>query len=145
VRAAASRQAAQRFQVPLWFIEGMAEYLSVGPVDAHTAMWVRDGALTGELPNIDRLTRDPNVFPYRWGHALWAYIGGRWGDPVIGQILRLTGQGVPMADAFQRTLNITLDELSADWHTAIRRAYLPMLPDYQEPREVARPLITQVG
>jgi Tol biopolymer transport system component len=137
--------AAQRFQVPLWFIEGMAEYLSVGPVDAHTAMWVRDGALSGELPSIDRLTRDPRVFPYRWGHALWAYVGGRWGDPVIGQILRLTGQGVPMADAFQRTLNISLDELSADWHTSIRRAYLPMLTEYQEPREVARPLLTQEG
>jgi hypothetical protein len=139
------QQAAQRFQVPLWFIEGMAEYLSIGPVDAHTAMWVRDAALTGELPTIDRLTRDPRVFPYRWGHALWAYVGGRWGDAVIGQILRLTGQGVPLADAFQRTLNISLEELSADWHTSIRRAYLPMLTEYQEPREFARPLITRTG
>ncbi|CAN5817407.1 basic secretory protein-like protein [soil metagenome] len=137
--------AAQRFQVPLWFIEGMAEYLSIGPVDAHTAMWVRDAALTGELPSIDRLTRDPRVFPYRWGHALWAYIGGRWGDPVIGQILRLTGQGVPLPTAFQRTLNISMEELSADWHTSIRRAYLPMLTEFQEPREIARPLITRSG
>ena len=139
------QQAVQRFQVPLWFIEGMAEYLSLGPVDAHTAMWVRDAALTGELPTIERLTRDPRVFPYRWGHALWAYIGGRWGDPVIGQILRLAGQGVPMEQAFQRTLNITFEELSADWHTAIRRAYLPMITEHQEPREVARPLITRTG
>ena len=30
--------------LPLWFIEGMAEYLSLGPVDANTAMWVRDAA-----------------------------------------------------------------------------------------------------
>src|SRR5688572_8129004 len=30
--------------LPLWFIEGMAEYLSLGPVDAHTAMWVREAA-----------------------------------------------------------------------------------------------------
>jgi hypothetical protein len=30
--------------MPLWFVEGMAEYLSVGPVDAHTAMWMRDAA-----------------------------------------------------------------------------------------------------
>ena len=28
--------------LPLWFIEGMAEYLSIGPVDANTSMWVRD-------------------------------------------------------------------------------------------------------
>src|SRR5262249_34699233 len=29
-------------QLPLWFIEGMAEYLSIGPVDPNTAMWLRD-------------------------------------------------------------------------------------------------------
>src|SRR5438093_11786564 len=27
---------------PLWFMEGMADYLSIGPIDPHTAMWLRD-------------------------------------------------------------------------------------------------------
>src|ERR1041385_2691487 len=27
---------------PGWFVEGMAEYLSIGPVDPNTAMWIRD-------------------------------------------------------------------------------------------------------
>lgn len=134
--------AAQRFQVPLWFVEGMAEYLSVGPVDPHTAMWLRDGALRGDIPTIEQMTFDPRVFPYRWGQALWAYIGGRWGDLAIGQILKLTGQGVPYPTAFQRILNISLDELSGDWHTAIRRAYLPLLAERPEAREIADPLIT---
>lgn len=134
--------AAARFQVPLWFIEGMAEYLSVGPIDPHTAMWLRDGALRGDIPSIDRMTNDPNIFPYRWGQALWAYVGGRWGDASIGQILRLTGEGVPYPQAFQQILNISLDELSGDWHAAIRRAYLPMLAERPEAREVADPLIT---
>ncbi len=134
--------AAQRFQVPLWFIEGMAEYLSVGPVDPHTAMWLRDGALRGDIPTIERMTNDPRVFPYRWGQALWAYVGGRWGDLAIGQILKLTGQGVPYPTAFERILNITLEELSSDWHAAIRRAYLPLLAERPEAREVADALIT---
>jgi Tol biopolymer transport system component len=134
--------AARRFQVPLWFVEGMAEYLSVGPIDAHTAMWLRDGALRGDIPSIDRMTNDPRVFPYRWGQALWAYVGGRWGDAAIGQILQLTGQGIPYPTAFERILNINLEELSAEWHASIRRAYLPMLADRPEAREIARPLIT---
>ena len=137
--------AAARFQVPLWFIEGMAEYLSVGPIDPHTAMWLRDGALRGDIPSIDRMTNDPNIFPYRWGQALWAYIGGRWGDASIGQILRLAGEGVPYPQAFQQILNISLEELSGDWHAAIRRAYLPMLAERPEAREVAQPLITGEG
>ena len=128
---------------PLWFTEGMAEYLSVGPIDALTAMWMRDAVLTGNLPTHEQLNRDPRFFPYRWGQSLWAYVGGRWGDPTIGQILRLVGQGIPYPQAFERVLAIELDDLIADWHVAIRRAYLPMLPERQEAREAARPLITE--
>ncbi|HEV2131633.1 MAG TPA: hypothetical protein VGR27_11050, partial [Longimicrobiaceae bacterium] len=139
----AIEQAARRFNVPLWFVEGMAEYLSVGPVDAHTAMWLRDAAITGEIPSIEQLSTDPRIFPYRYGHALWAYIAGRWGDAVIGQILKQVGQGVPYAQAFQRVLNVSLDEISDQWQVAIRRTYLPLLSDRQEAQEAARPLITQ--
>lgn len=134
-------EAAQRFNVPLWFVEGMAEYLSVGPVDPHTAMWLRDAALTGRIPTLEQLTYDPSFFPYRWGQAFWAYVGGRWGDASIGQILKQVGQGVPYPDAFQRILNASLEEIVADWGTSIQRTYLPLLGERREAREQARPLV----
>src|SRR5687767_4295172 len=65
-------------RLPLWFVEGMAEYFSIGPVDPHTAMWLRDAAAREKLPDIDDLDKR-EYFPYRWGHAFWAYVGGRWG------------------------------------------------------------------
>ena len=134
-------EAAARFNVPGWFVEGMAEYLSVGPVDPHTAMWLRDAALTGRIPTLEQLNYDPRVFPYRWGQAFWAYVGGRWGDAAIGQILKQVGQGVPYEDAFQRILNAGLDEIVEDWGASIRRTYLPLLAERREAREEARPLI----
>jgi hypothetical protein len=42
----------------------MAEYLSVGPVDPNTAMWLRDAVRQDALPAIDKLD-DPKYFPYR--------------------------------------------------------------------------------
>lgn len=138
-------EAARRFQVPGWFVEGMAEYLSVGPVDPHTAMWLRDAALTGRIPTIEQLTYDPSFFPYRWGQAFWAYVGGRWGDAAVGQILKQVGQGVPYPDAFQRILNSSLEEIVEDWSTSIRRTYLPLLSERREAREEASPLITFRG
>src|SRR6185436_17439774 len=39
-------------RLPLWFIEGMAEYMSLGPVDANTAMWLRDAVLHKKLPTM---------------------------------------------------------------------------------------------
>jgi hypothetical protein len=73
-------------RLPLWFIEGMAEYLSIGPIDPNTAMWVRDATRQEKLPSLDDLD-DPKYFPYRWGQAFWAYVGGRWGDEVIPTLL----------------------------------------------------------
>src|SRR5436309_6804294 len=52
---------------PLWFMEGMAEYLSLGPIDNHTAMLLRDASLEGHLPTIEQLTYDPRIFPYYFG------------------------------------------------------------------------------
>ena len=76
--------------MPLWFIEGMAEYLSVGPVDPHTAMWMRDAAREEKLPTIRDLG-SARYFPYRYGQALWAYLAGRFGDEVVGEALRKVG------------------------------------------------------
>ena len=133
--------AAARFNAPLWFTEGMAEYLSIGPVDPNTSMWLRDAALTNTLPNEAQLSYDPRFFPYRWGQALWAYVGGRWGDAAIGQILKQVGQGVPYQDAFERILNSDLDQIINDWHDSIRRTYLPLLTVQREARETATPLV----
>src|SRR5213596_2630223 len=87
--APAGQNGAER--LPLWFIEGMAEYLSIGPTDPNTAMWLRDAAREEKLPSVDDLS-NPKYFPYRWGQALWAYIGGRWGDEIIGEMLRTAAQ-----------------------------------------------------
>src|SRR2546430_13531517 len=75
-------------------MEGMAEYLSVGPIDNHTAMWLRDASVEGHLPTLQQLSYD-EVFPYYFGHAIWAYVGEKWGDDAVGQILQAsTSAGV---------------------------------------------------
>ena len=113
-------------RLPLWFIEGMAEYLSLGPVDSLTAMWMRDGVRTEKLPTIEQLD-DPRFFPYRYGEALWAYIGGRFGDPVIGRILKFAGRTGDARGAMESILGESIKQLSEDWHTATRNAYEPIL------------------
>jgi hypothetical protein len=40
-------------RLPLWFMEGMAEYLSIGTIDAHTQSWLRDASLAGYLRSIE--------------------------------------------------------------------------------------------
>lgn len=43
-------------QMPLWFVEGMVEYLSTGPEGSHTAIWLRDAVLHDDVPGIKDLS-----------------------------------------------------------------------------------------
>jgi len=127
---------------PLWFMEGMAEYLSLGPINTETAMWLRDAALEGNLPSIEEMTEDPYIFPYRYGHALWAYIGEKWGDEVIGEILQSSATS-GLDAAFKRALGRSLEDLSNDWRDAIQTTFLPQLGDHYRARRIAEPTLTE--
>jgi hypothetical protein len=106
---------------PLWFVEGMAEYLTLGAVDVQTAMWLRDAALREKLPHIKDLD-NPLYFPYRWGHAFWAYIGARYGDRAVASLIRSAANPRVDLAGMARQLGTDPDSLTADWHQAIRVA-----------------------
>ena len=127
-------------RLPLWLVEGMAEYLSLGRVDPHTAMWLRDAALRGELPTIQQLTFDPRFFPYRYGQGLWAYIGGRWGDRAVTEVFRIS-TNVGFEEALVRVLGVNSGQLSQDWITAIRAQYLPLIEGRQRPQDIGKPIL----
>ena len=128
---------------PLWFAEGMAEYLSSGPIHSETAMWLRDASLEGALPTIEQMTLDPyKYFPYRFGHALWSYIGERWGDEAVGAILKATLAG-GIDGAFRRTIGLTLEQLSTQWRDAVQKKYLPEIGARAKASAVADALLTE--
>src|SRR5216117_1242603 len=135
-------QTLENVNPPLWFMEGMAEYLSLGPIDNHTAMWLRDASLEGHLPTLQQLTYE-QVFPYYFGHAMWAFIGEKWGDEAIGQILQAAVSGGGVEGSFKRTLGVTLDDLVSQWRDAVQTTYLPQLADHYRARRIAQPLLTQ--
>jgi Tol biopolymer transport system component len=129
--------------LPLWFIEGMAEYLSVGPVDPLTAMWMRDATRREKLPNVDDLD-NPKYFPYRYGQALWAYIAGKYGDAAVGNMLRAgAGRDGGYAVAVQSVLGIDTKQLSTDWHAAEFEAFKPIAETTKMPGQFARVLIAK--
>jgi Tol biopolymer transport system component len=118
---------------PLWFIEGMAEYLSIGSYDPHTAVWLRDAALHERLPRVSQLSH-PRYFPYRFGHAFWAYVGGRWGDRAVADILQTAASpgGQRARDpitVIEHVLQISEEELSKAWHAAVLSSMLRPIGD----------------
>ena len=121
----------------------MAEYLSLGPVDPNTAMWLRDAARAADgkdtLPAIKDLD-NPKYFPYRWGQAFWAYVGGRFGDGVVRQLLGVAA-AADVDEAIKNVLGVTAKELSNDWHASIHDTYRAILATTAPPNEVGRLVI----
>ncbi|MEX0601379.1 MAG: peptidase S9, partial [Rhodothermales bacterium] len=123
--------------LPLWMVEGTAEYLSVGRSDTHTAMWLRDAVRRDDLPTINQLTRDQRYFPYRYGQAYMAYVGGKYGDASVANLFKLAGRA-GVDSAFVYTLGITTDSLSTEWKQVVRDTYTPLMEGRTEPDEAGR-------
>ena len=128
--------------LPLWLVEGMAEYLSLGRSDVNTATWLRDAARRNDIPTIKKLTTDPRYFPYRYGQALWAYVGGRYGDQAVVDVYRASLR-VGFEQAIRRTLDVSTDQLSKNWADAIKGAYLPLMAGRTPPDSTATRVIYQ--
>ena len=142
-RAGAGLQNLAMVNPPLWFMEGLAEYFSIGPEHPWTDAWVRDAVTNNALPTIAQMTERPDkYFPYRYGLSVWQYVGARWGDEVIGEIMNAV-PSVGIDRAFRREIGMSLDELSAEWKQAMQNKYLPIVAELQRPRSFAEPLLSQ--
>ena len=120
--------------LPLWLVEGMAEYLSVGREDPLTAMWLRDAIRREDLPTIKQMTTETRFFPYRFGEALWAFVGGKYGDEQIVRLYRRALR-VGWEPAIEQVLGTSSDSLSAEWREAVESEYLPLMAGRQAPGE----------
>ncbi len=130
-------------QAPLWFIEGMAEYLSVGSRDPFTGMWMRGAIQDTALPDWGDLSNQRRYFPYRYGHAFWSYVGGRFGDDAVGQLLKAGVRGRNLKQVFGRVLGVHPDTLVADWHAALEDTQGPVLEATSGADEFGRELLSE--
>ncbi len=128
-------------RIPLFLVEGLAEYLSIGPYDPETSMWMRDAWKRKFLPPIKKLEDSYKYFPYRYGQAIWAYIGGRYGDEMIGKIWRMLSRTNDYEAVLQGVLGEPLKKISEDWHKANEIAYGPLVPLTQTPDQYGKLLL----
>ena len=109
------------FMWPLWAVEGLAQYLSLGASDAETAMWLRDAVMSDLVPQ--RQSQAAQKFsPYRYGHAFWAYLAGRFGDRIAEDVLKAR-QSSSLQRRIKNVTGVELEQLFADWRTAAYERY----------------------
>lgn len=125
--------------IPLWMIEGMAEYFSIGKKDAFTAMWMRDAYAQRDIPSLKQMTEESyKYFPYRYGQAFWSYIGSTYGDTVIMPLFLETAKhGYELA--IKKVFGYDAQTISTLWKNSIENAYKSLGKD-----TVSRPIGTSL-
>ncbi len=124
---------------PLWFEEGLAEYLALG-WDTQTDMFMRDAVLNNYLPPIPQLS---GFFAYRGGQAFWYYIADQYGRPKITEILQRVKTTRSIQQALVQSLGLQADELSERWQEYWRQRYFPEVGDRQATNAVGTHLSRQ--
>jgi len=118
--------------LPLWMVEGMAEYLTQGDDDPHTAMWMRDALLHNDFPTLEQMSAEMKYFPYNFGQAFWVYVVKKYGDKVIIPLLKETARS-GYEVAIDSVLNINENTFSTEWSEAMKSYYAPLTGDTIQP------------
>ena len=109
-------------KVPLWVIEGCAEYFGEGWSNT-SEMWMRDAIYNEKLIPITRLTPEHGFAVYKEGESIVNFIAKRYGEGKLGEIYHNIGLLSNFNEVTKKTLGISLDELDRLWRESLKERY----------------------
>ena len=125
-----------RLQLPLWLIEGLAEYSSIR-WDTESDMFMRDAALSGYLPNIDQIGGFLN---YKAGQNILFYLAEKYGPEKIGEIFTKIKVTKSVERGLKQSIGLGVEDLSKRWQKYVKKEYWPDIANRDEPEDFAKPL-----
>ena len=126
---------------PLWFEEGLAEYLAL-MWDTNTDMFMRDATLNNYLPPLTGLR---GYFAYRGGQAFWYFIADQYGRPKITEILQRIKTTRNIQQSLVQSLGLNVEELSERWQEYWKQRYFPEVANRQSLNSIATQVTTRAN
>jgi hypothetical protein len=126
---------------PLWFVEGLAEYWSID-WDTQAEMVLRDATISGyitPLSSIDQIYG--SYLMYKEGESILRFIGSRYGENRILQLMENFWQSNSFEDVFKSTLGIDYEKFDEEWLYALKKEYYPLLKSLDSPSGASEILV----
>jgi len=127
---------------PIWFIEGMAEYMS-DHWDAQGRMVLRDAVLTNSIVPLiylqDFSPLGSRVYlGYKQGQSAVQYLAEKYGNDKLSEVLRelRDSKSKDMDSALENSIGIGLKEFDEEWQQYIKKQYWPSIADKQVPGSI---------
>ncbi|MDP8240188.1 MAG: hypothetical protein P9X24_13950 [Candidatus Hatepunaea meridiana] len=131
-------------RIPLWFIEGLAEYMSNDGLDPETEMFLRDAVVNDILPEIPYLGSYGYLGVYKCGQSILYFIAWRYGDEKVGEILHQLMSYNNFDQALKAAIGIDVKELSKRWRRFIKERYWPLMADMEPPDQFSQQLTDHI-
>jgi len=111
------------YNIPLWYIEGMAEYFSLG-WDVETQMIIGDALFNDKLVSIQDMDLIEGTYlMYKEGQSIIHFIAQTYGEKKIGEIFYSMNLRQGLKGGIEKVLHVSLDELNLMWRDFLRRKY----------------------
>ncbi len=128
-----------QFQMPpLWFIEGLAEYLSTG-WDAEAQLFLEDAVAGEYLAPLDHYFG--GFLVYKEGQAVIAYLAERFGEGILSELLREMGGRGNLERALKKRTGLDFEGLSEEFLRDTKERCWTRLAQRDHPDELAFPLL----
>lgn len=129
---------------PLWFVEGLAEYLSTES-DAQAEMVMRDAVINNYFVGLKDIFKIYGSFlMYKEGQSFLEFVESNYGAEKIPQLLENFWMYKNFNDIIEHTFNKTINDIDNEWSYYLKRKYYPLLSD-KVPQEIGAKKLTDWG
>ncbi|WP_407930756.1 peptidase MA family metallohydrolase [Ignavibacterium album] len=129
---------------PLWFVEGLAEYLST-EVDAQAEMVMRDAVINNYFVGLKNIFKIYGSFlMYKEGQSFLEFVEEKYGAEKIPLLLENFWMYKNFNDIIEHTFGKTIEEIDNEWSYFLKRKYYPLLSD-KVPQEIGAVKLTDQG
>jgi hypothetical protein len=112
---------------PLWFTEGVAEFLST-KVDAQAEMVMRDAVINNNFFSLDQMNLIYGTFlMYKEGQNFLEYIKDVYGEEKVIQFIDNFWMYSDFEDVIAYTIGKPIEEIDKGWLIYLKKKYFPLL------------------
>ena len=114
---------------PLWFTEGLAEYLSTD-IDAQAEMVMRDAVINNYFVDLEDIYRIYGTFlMYKEGQNFLHFVEEEYGPEKVMLLIDNIWMFADFTKVLEHTLGKPIEDIDSEWTFYLKRKYYPLLSD----------------
>ncbi len=135
-------QRADRY-LPLWYVEGLAEYYST-QWDSQAEMVVRDAVLNGyAVPTSAMWMISGSFLMYKLGQDAMGFIAREFGRDYVLRLIDNFWKAEEFSVVMQLTLGVSAEEFDRRWMRDLRKRYYPLMATHDRPSDASTPILRE--